>query len=179
MSLEALDGFIDVEFTNVDTLICGAGGEARVGLPVHVQRGRTVERKLLSAIPGRRVPDYRRLETKNKNNDRCCHGRRKSNHAEICNARLSEVVLLRPLFFLNIKIYAPCRLPHSECNCPACSTWAQILGPCADRVFLTVGRPKSKFSHTRRTNQLRGDFHHTVRTHITNITNTFGVSLRV
>ena len=63
MSAEGLDGLIDGQLADVDALVGGAGGEAGVALPVHVQRRRRVERELLRAVARGRVPDDGRLGT--------------------------------------------------------------------------------------------------------------------
>ena len=61
VSLESLDGFVDAQFAHVDALIRGAGREAVVALPVHVERRRRVEGELLVTVTRTRVPDDRRL----------------------------------------------------------------------------------------------------------------------
>ena len=60
MSLEGLDRLVRAQAANVDALVRAAGGEAVVRLPVHVQGGSIVERKLLFVAACRRVPDDRR-----------------------------------------------------------------------------------------------------------------------
>lgn len=67
MALERFDGFVNTQLTDVDTLVSAAGGKAGVGLPVNIQCRSRVERKLLSTLPGRCVPDYCCLRASNRN----------------------------------------------------------------------------------------------------------------
>lgn len=61
MSREGLDRLVRAQLADVDALVRGAGGKARVALPVHVQGRRRVEGKLLRALARAGVPDDGRL----------------------------------------------------------------------------------------------------------------------
>lgn len=56
MTLKGFNGFVDTEFADMYTLICTARGEARVGLPVYVQRRGRVKGELLCALTTRSIP---------------------------------------------------------------------------------------------------------------------------
>ena len=61
MPLERLDGLGLAELADVDHVVHRARREGHVVTPVHVQRGRGVEVKLLLRLPSLGVPDNRRL----------------------------------------------------------------------------------------------------------------------
>lgn len=61
VSLESPDGLVHAEFAHVNELVCGAGSKAGIVLPVHVQRGRLVEDKLLLDLPCGHIPHHGRL----------------------------------------------------------------------------------------------------------------------
>lgn len=55
--LEALNWFIDVEFTDVDALVSGATSERCIGLPINVEGRSAMETELLSTLAAGGVPN--------------------------------------------------------------------------------------------------------------------------
>ena len=59
MSLEAFNGFINIQFAHMNALIGGATCKRGVRLPVYIQRRSTVKTELLSTLPTCSVPNNR------------------------------------------------------------------------------------------------------------------------